>query len=87
MNTLGTTRLSSKGQVVIPEAVRKALGLEPGTCFIVLSDGDVVMLKPISPPARSAVRSLAAEVRRKARRAGVRPADVASAIRGVRRRR
>src|SRR2546427_702096 len=50
MTPLATTRLSSKGQVVIPEEVRKALGLEPGARFVVLSDGHVVILKPIDAP-------------------------------------
>ncbi len=86
MTGIGTTRLSSKGQVVIPEEVRKALGLEPGVRFVVLGDRDVVMLKRIDAPARSEVRALAAKVRRQARKAGVKPADVRRAIRDARRR-
>jgi AbrB family looped-hinge helix DNA binding protein len=86
MTALATTRLSSKGQVVIPDEIRKALGLESGARFVVLSEGDVVMLKRIDAPARSEVRTLAAKVRRKARRAGVKPADIEKAIRDVRRR-
>lgn len=86
MAALATTRLSSKGQVVIPEEVRKALGLEPGARFIVLSEGDVVILKRIDAPAPAQVRALAAKVRKQARRAGVKPADIRKATREVRRR-
>ena len=47
---LSTTKLSSKGQVVIPEEVREAMGLEPGVQFVVVYEGDSIMLKVISPP-------------------------------------
>ena len=47
MATVATTKLSSKGQVVIPEDVRKALGLEVGAQFVVMGDGDLVILKRI----------------------------------------
>jgi AbrB family looped-hinge helix DNA binding protein len=87
MNGLATTRLSSKGQVVIPEEIRTALGLEPGARFVVLSEGDVVILKLIDAPARSEVRALAAKVRKQARRAGLKATDVEKAIRAARRRR
>ena len=86
MAELATTRLSSKGQVVIPEEIRTALGLEPGARFVVLSEGDVVILKRIDTPARSEVRALAAKARRQARRAGLKPPDIETAIRDVRRR-
>jgi AbrB family looped-hinge helix DNA binding protein len=86
MATVATTTLSSKGQVVIPEDVRIALGLEPGAQFVVMGDGDVVILKRIEAPARGDFRALAAKVRKQARRAGLKPADVQKALRKVRQR-
>ena len=41
MSSVSTTKMSSKGQVVIPEEVRKALNLQTGTQFVVLGEGDV----------------------------------------------
>jgi AbrB family looped-hinge helix DNA binding protein len=40
MSKLATTKMSSKGQVVIPEDVRSRLGLEAGEQFIVVGDKD-----------------------------------------------
>ena len=85
MGTVATTRLSSKGQVVIPEDVRKALGLEVGAQFVVMGDGDTVVLKRIAVPAKSELKALIVKVRFQVRRAGVKPRDVKEAIRSVRR--
>ena len=38
MEALATTRLSSKGQVVIPEEVRTRLGLKAGVQFVVVGE-------------------------------------------------
>lgn len=44
-------RLSSKGQLVIPRAVRKALGLQAGTQFHVrLTEGKIILEPIISCP-------------------------------------
>jgi AbrB family looped-hinge helix DNA binding protein len=86
MLNIATTKLSSKGQVVIPEDVRKELGLEPGTQFIVMGEGDVVILKKIEAPDRSEFLALARKVRSQARKAGMKRTDVKSAVRKVRRR-
>lgn len=87
MGTVATTRLSSKGQVVIPEDVRKALGLEVGAQFVVMGEGDTVVLKRIAVPAKSELKALIGKVRSQARRAGVKRADVVEATRRVRGRR
>jgi AbrB family looped-hinge helix DNA binding protein len=39
MGTLATTRMSSKGQIVIPEEVRKRLYLKTGAQFVVVGEG------------------------------------------------
>lgn len=81
---VATTRLSSKGQVVIPEPVRQRLALKPGTEFVVVGDADVVILKTIAPPARADFAKLLARARRQAKVAGVRKADVTRVIKEAR---
>ena len=77
---ISTTQLSSKGQVVIPEAVRTQLGLKPGAQFLVLFHGDTVMLKLIQPPSPQEYRELKARLRRFARDAGLKRTDIPKAI-------
>jgi len=80
MANLATTKMSSKGQVVIPEAVRKRLKLKSGSQFIVVGENDVVILKAITPPAMGEFDALLSEARRQARKAGLEKADIAAAI-------
>jgi AbrB family looped-hinge helix DNA binding protein len=84
MAELATTRLSSKGQVVIPEDVRVRLGLKPGAQFVVVGEGDVVILKIISPPSMKEFDALVTKARSQARQAGLNRADIAVAIKKVR---
>ena len=67
MSMLATTRMSSKGQVVIPEHVRTRLGLEPGVQFVVMGEDDVVILKTINPPPMSEFDVIIRRSRRQAR--------------------
>ena len=86
MSSYATTRMSSKGQIVIPEEVRNELGLKEGDQFIVIGEGDAVILKSISPPKLEEFDGLLAQVRVEARRAGIGKADLKRAIAKVRRR-
>ena len=85
MSSIATTKLSSKGQIVIPENVRKELGLEAGAQFVVMGEGDVVILKKIEAPDRREFLALARRVRGQARRAGMKRSDVKKAVRASRR--
>lgn len=87
MSEAATTKLSSKGQVVIPEEIRKRLGLEPGVQFVVVGDRDVVILKLIQTPDMTEFSDLVGGARKAAKRAGLKRKDVDEAIRQVRGRR
>lgn len=84
MSTLATTKMTSKGQVVIPEDVRKSLKLEAGAQFIVLGDKDVVILKTISKPSMSDFDSLITKARSQAKQAGITPAALEKIVKEVR---
>ena len=87
MGSVSTTKMSSKGQVVIPEDVRRRLQLAAGTQFVVLGEDDVVILKMIRPPAMDEFNRLVKKARTQARAAGLRRSDVAAAVKHVRKRR
>jgi AbrB family looped-hinge helix DNA binding protein len=87
MPNVATTRMSSKGQVVIPEDIRNQLNLKAGSQFIVVGKDDMVILKAISPPAMEDFDTLIATARRQARKTGMKRCDVAAAISRARGRR
>ena len=80
MPNLATTKMSSKGQVVIPEGIRKRLGLKAGAQFVVVGDKDVVILKAISPPSMDDFDTLISEARRQAKKAGMKQSDITNAL-------
>ena len=80
MASIATTKMSSNGQVVIPEEIRKRLKLKKGSQFVVVSEKDVVILKAISPPSMNEFNALIAEARKKAKEAGMKRSDVEAAI-------
>jgi AbrB family looped-hinge helix DNA binding protein len=80
MGSLSTTRLSSKGQVVIPEEIRERLGLKEGAQFVVVGERDVVILKSIAPPSMEDFDDLVRRARDAARKAGMKPGDVRRAV-------
>lgn len=80
MAALATTKMSSKGQVVIPEDIRKRLGFKAGSQFVVVGENDVVILKAISPPSMEEFDALIAKARKQARQAGMKRSDIAAAI-------
>ena len=84
MTTLATTRMSSKGQIVIPEEIRDRLGLQTGTQFVVVGDRDVVILKAISAPSMKEFDNLIVQARQQARKSGLRRLDVDAAVAKVR---
>ena len=80
MASVSTTKMSSKGQVVIPENIRKQLNLRAGAQFVVVGEKDVVILKNISPPSLDEFGDLIAEARKNGKKAGIKKSDISDAI-------
>jgi AbrB family looped-hinge helix DNA binding protein len=80
MNALATTRMSSKGQVVIPKTIRKQLNLKAGAQFVVVGEDDVVILKVITLPSMDTFDQLIYQARQQAKSAGLRRSDIAQAV-------
>lgn len=87
MQNASTTKLSSRGQVVIPEDIRKRLGLEAGAQFVVVGEGDTVVLKRIRPPSLDDFDALLSRARVAAAEAGLSEEAIDKAVRRVRERR
>lgn len=84
MSKLATTKLSSKGQVVIPEDIRNQMGLHSGDQFLVVAEKDVVILKAIVKPDMSQYRDLIVRTRSAAKKAGMAKEAVLDAVKEVR---
>lgn len=85
MADLATTRMSSKGQVVIPEEIRKRLKLGAGVEFIVIGSGDAIVLKAISAPPLGEFQTLMSSAKKAARKAKLKSDAIKESIKRVRR--
>jgi AbrB family looped-hinge helix DNA binding protein len=80
-----TTKMSSRGQVVIPEEIRNKLGLKTGDRFLVIADNDVVILKSLISPSLGEFDYLIREARKQARITSLKRSDIVNAVAKVRR--
>jgi AbrB family looped-hinge helix DNA binding protein len=79
------TSLSSKGQVVIPDRIRKILGLSTGRKMMVITDGTNLLFKILEEPKVDSFDTLIQESRKFARETGLKKVDVKKAIKEARR--
>ena len=84
MIAVATTKMSSKGQVVIPEDLRNRMNLTAGSQFVVVGEGDVVILKTLVTPSMQQFEGLVKKARSQAKSAGMKKVDIAKAIKRAR---
>ncbi len=84
MNRFNTTKMSSKGQIVIPEDIRAIMGLSTGDNFIIVAEKDVVILKLIKKPSLQEYAATIKKARLQAKQAGIKVEDVEQSIKAVR---
>ena len=88
MTNIMTTKMSSKGQVVLPEALRQTYGWGSGTAFTILAYKGSIIMQPLKTPTEDELAAefedAFAESRRQAKNAGMMPMDISNAISAVR---
>ena len=85
MGEVVITRLSSKGQIVLPKALRETLGLESGDIFALFGEEDTIMLKRIDLPSEKEFEKLLVWGQKYAKKHKISRKDVLKAIEESRR--
>lgn len=74
------TRMSSKGQVVIPQDIRQEVKADEGTLFVVTSDKDTIILKKMEKPSKEVllrqIEKMAVEGRKRLESIGIKESDI-----------
>ena len=79
------TRVSEKGQVVIPSSLRRVMKIEKSDQFLVFGEGDTIVLKKIEKPAfKKSFEQIAKPLQKAAKQVGLTRKDLENAIRDVR---
>ena len=78
------TTISSKGQFVLPKAIRDKMQIIPGAKLMIFSDGINILLKPIPKPDISEFQTLMDNAARWASDIGMTENDITDAIKTVR---
>ena len=87
--TVETVRMSSKGQIVVPQDIREEIHVVEGTIFAVVGSKDTIILKKIATPSKEELlndlEKIAKKGRERARKLGVKESDVPELVHHVRR--
>ncbi len=83
-----TVKMSSKGQIVIPQDIRQKLNAHEGSVFAVVGSRDSVILKKIETPSKEdlikGLEKIAKEGRKRAEIEGIKESDVSDIVHRIR---
>lgn len=86
--TVETVKMSSKGQVVIPQDIREEIDANEGTVFAVIGSKDAIVLKKIATPSQEELirelKKIAVEGRKRAEKLGIKESDVPDFVHNLR---
>ena len=83
--SMGITKISQNGQVVIPAEIRELMGIEPSDKFLVISEGEDIVLRKLKKKAkREELLELLASIQEDMESEGITKDDLEKAIEEVR---
>lgn len=84
MTEVAFTKMSSKGQIVVPKRLREMFGYNKGEIFAMMGNEDTLVLKRIALPSHNELERLFKWGERFAKTKGIRKGDVIKSIQEVR---
>ena len=79
------TRVSEKGQVVIPSSLRKVMKIQKADQFLVFGEGNTIVLKKVEKPVfKKTFDEVAEPIREATKKIGLSRKDLANAIKEAR---
>ena len=83
-------KMSSKGQIVIPQDIRAEICASEGTMFAVVNGRDSIVLKKVATPSKEELicelHKIAKEGRKRAEARGIKESDIPNLVEKARRR-
>ncbi len=82
--SIETVRMSSKGQIVIPQDIREELHAAEGTLFAAVRSGDSIILKRIETPSKEdlikELGQIAKDGRKRLESKGIKESDITGIV-------
>lgn len=79
-----TTKMSSRGQIVIPQNIREQIDVDEGTIFLVMTSSDTIILKKIKTPSKEDIlkdiKNISKKGRINADSLGIKESDVSKIL-------
>lgn len=86
--TVEIIKMSSKGQIVIPQDIRAEMRVSEGTMFAVVSGKDSIVLKKVATPSKEELirelQIIAKEGAKKAKKLGIKESDIPNLVQKLR---
>ncbi|MBP5559333.1 MAG: AbrB/MazE/SpoVT family DNA-binding domain-containing protein [Bacteroidales bacterium] len=76
--------MSSRGQIVVPISIRKKLKLGEGSQFLVVTDNENILLKPVREPSLKEFYSLIEQAQNTATQLGLTEEEINAEIKAMR---
>lgn len=76
--------MSSRGQIVLPISIRRKLNLGEGSQFLVMTDNENILLKPVRDPSLDEFYSLIEQAQKTAAHLGLTEEEINAEIKSMR---
>lgn len=84
MSEVEMTKMSSRGQIVVPQDIRERIGATEGTIFAIFGTKDTIVLKRIEMPEKrkliKELETIAKEGRKRLEKQDIKETDITSII-------